>query len=93
MTKHDYVAVDKALVRRLLADAGLTPATLTPNDDNSFTAAFNNLPTPVVADDIRKVHDTLVVIDRVDDLSDVRKPNVEPQLPSLIHFAFTDQPT
>lgn len=93
MTEQTYVTVAEERVRHLLEEAGLTPATLTPNDDNTFTASFNNLPTPIVADDLRKAHEHLVVVDRVDDLQDVRKPNVEPRLPSLIHFGFTDEPT
>jgi hypothetical protein len=89
---YEFVAVDKDTARHVLEEAGLRPATMSRNDDNTFTVSFDKLPTPVVKEDLLKAHENIVIVKRDDDVQQNRKPNVEPQIASLLHFGFTGQP-
>jgi hypothetical protein len=91
--EYEFVAVEQDKARAILEEAGLRPATLARNEqDNTFTVSFDKLPAPVVAEDLMLAHPNIVVIKRDDDVQKNRKPNVEPNIASLLHFGFTKQP-
>ena len=90
---YEFVEVEQEKARTILEEAGLRPATMARNDeDNTFTVSFDKLPTPVIAEDLMKAHPNIVVIKRDADVQKNRKPNVEPNIASLLHFGFTKQP-
>ena len=91
-TEYQFAAVSKDTARQVLEEAGLRPATMQHNDDNTFTVSFDKLPTPVVKEDLLKAHENIIVVKRDEDVQQNRKPNVEPQIASLLHFGFTRQP-
>ncbi len=91
--EYEFVAVPRDKAHAVLEEAGLRPATMAQNDeDNTFTVSFNKLPSPIVVEDLMKAHPNIVVVKRDGDVQKTRKPNVEPNIASLVHFGFTQQP-
>lgn len=86
-----FTHVSKEQVQQMLSDAGLSPKTLALNEDNSFTATFKKTPIPVLEGQVMDV-DANIVILKPEELARVRQPNQDPELSSVVHFAFTDNP-
>lgn len=87
MSANLYQAKEKDAVLNLLKQANLHPTTFAINDDNSFVASFDSTPIPTLEAQIETIDENLVILEP-EALPEVRQPNQDAGLASVVRFAF-----
>lgn len=90
MAEQEFVRVSEAITSAILEREQVHPVFLERNEDNTFTATFQDATAPEMRHRILSCDDTIRLVEP--EVVEARQPNTEPNMAATVRFGFIETP-